>query len=162
METARRVDISKNPNPTPPVTELQSKILSATTPSPSTPTSSTPTTTADVESTTKGESEEGSGEESHDPQGAYNPLTGEINWDCPCLGGMADGPCGPEFKEAFSCFVFSEEEPKGVDCVERFRGMQECFRRYPEVYGAGESISLSAFFLSDRTFSFSLSDRVSS
>ena len=25
----------------------------------------------------------------------------EINWDCPCLGGMAHGPCGEEFKAAF-------------------------------------------------------------
>jgi intermembrane space import and assembly protein 40 len=54
-------------------------------------------------------------------QGAFNEETGEINWDCPCLGGMADGPCGENFKEAFSCFVFSKEEPKGVDCIEKFK-----------------------------------------
>lgn len=69
-------------------------------------------------------------------QGAFNPETGEINWDCPCLGGMADGPCGEEFKTAFSCFVYSEEEPKGIECIEKFQGMQECFRKYPEIYGA--------------------------
>ncbi|TNY22318.1 hypothetical protein DMC30DRAFT_392541 [Rhodotorula diobovata] len=68
-------------------------------------------------------------------QAAFNPETGEINWDCPCLGGMADGPCGEEFKAAFSCFVYSEAEPKGIDCVEKFRGMQECFRRHPDIYG---------------------------
>jgi len=67
-------------------------------------------------------------------EGAFNPETGEINWDCPCLGGMAHGPCGPEFREAFSCFVFSTEEPKGMDCIEKFKGMQECFQRYPDVY----------------------------
>ncbi|KAK9431887.1 hypothetical protein V1505DRAFT_367403 [Lipomyces doorenjongii] len=66
--------------------------------------------------------------------GAYNPRTGEINWDCPCLGGMAHGPCGEEFKAAFSCFVFSEEEPKGVNCVPLFEVMQNCFRKYPETY----------------------------
>ncbi|XBW36863.1 hypothetical protein QEN19_002442 [Hanseniaspora menglaensis] len=65
---------------------------------------------------------------------AYNPETGEINWDCPCLGGMAHGPCGPEFKDAFSCFIYSEAEPKGVDCIEKFQGMQECFKKHPEVY----------------------------
>ena len=27
-----------------------------------------------------------------DQQGAFDPETGEINWDCPCLGGMAHGP----------------------------------------------------------------------
>lgn len=54
-------------------------------------------------------------------QGAFNPETGEINWDCPCLGGMAHGPCGEEFKSAFSCFIYSEVEPKGVDCIDKFK-----------------------------------------
>ncbi|OAA80739.1 mitochondrial intermembrane space protein Mia40 [Akanthomyces lecanii RCEF 1005] len=75
-------------------------------------------------------------EEEADQQGAFNPETGEINWDCPCLGGMADGPCGEEFKTAFSCFVYSNEEPKGMECIDKFQGMQECFRKYPEIYGA--------------------------
>ncbi|KAF8893842.1 hypothetical protein BD779DRAFT_1435316 [Infundibulicybe gibba] len=66
--------------------------------------------------------------------GAYDPVTGEINWDCPCLGGMAHGPCGPEFREAFSCFVHSEDEPKGINCVEKFQAMQDCFRAHPEIY----------------------------
>lgn len=47
---------------------------------------------------------------------------------------MAHGPCGEEFKAAFSCFVFSTEEPKGMDCIDRFQGMQECFRAHPDVY----------------------------
>lgn len=68
---------------------------------------------------------------------AYDPVTGEINWDCSCLGGMAHGPCGPEFREAFSCFIYSEEEPKGINCVEKFKGMQDCFRAHPDVYGEG-------------------------
>ncbi|KAK8119140.1 uncharacterized protein PG998_003766 [Apiospora kogelbergensis] len=68
-------------------------------------------------------------------QGAFNPETGEINWDCPCLGGMAHGPCGEEFKAAFSCFVYSNEEPKGMDCIDKFQHMQDCFRLHPEVYG---------------------------
>jgi mitochondrial intermembrane space import and assembly protein 40 len=79
------------------------------------------------------EGEEGQG-------GAFNPVTGEINWDCPCLGGMAHGPCGPQFREAFSCFVFSEEEPKGIECVEKFKAMQDCFREHPDVYAEGELV----------------------
>ncbi|KAF3048406.1 Oxidoreductase [Didymella heteroderae] len=71
-----------------------------------------------------------------DQQGAFNPETGEINWDCPCLGGMAHGPCGDEFKAAFSCFVYSKEEPKGMDCIDKFKDMQNCFRQYPEIYGS--------------------------
>ncbi|OQE80926.1 hypothetical protein PENNAL_c0043G02737 [Penicillium nalgiovense] len=75
-------------------------------------------------------------EEEAGQEAAFNPETGEINWDCPCLGGMAHGPCGEDFKAAFSCFVYSEEEPKGIDCIEKFKAMQDCFRQYPEVYGA--------------------------
>jgi hypothetical protein len=85
-----------------------------------------------------GEASAPADEEEADPsQAAFNPETGEINWDCPCLGGMAHGACGEEFKAAFSCFVYSTEEPKGQDCIEKFRGMQECFRAHPEIYGEG-------------------------
>ena len=76
------------------------------------------------QSTGNGEPQEGGieGLEAEaDQQGAFNPETGEINWDCPCLGGMATGPCGEEFKAAFSCFVYSKEEPKGMDCIDKFK-----------------------------------------
>jgi intermembrane space import and assembly protein 40 len=73
-------------------------------------------------------------EEEASQESAFDPETNTINWDCPCLGGMAHGPCGEEFKKAFSCFVFSEQEPKGIDCVENFKGMQDCFRKYPDHY----------------------------
>jgi len=75
-------------------------------------------------------------EEEAGQEGAFNEETGEINWDCPCLGGMANGPCGEQFKAAFSCFVYSKDEPKGVDCIEHFKTMQNCFREHPEIYGA--------------------------
>ena len=77
------------------------------------------------------------GESSGASGGAFNPETGEINWDCPCLGGMAHGPCGMQFRDAFSCFVYSEDEPKGINCVEKFKAMQDCFREHPDVYGEG-------------------------
>ncbi|KAK4700864.1 hypothetical protein P7C70_g5379, partial [Phenoliferia sp. Uapishka_3] len=113
--------------------KAESHSLKHTTPAvaslpPSTPESSDSPST---EAASPSSEDEGSPSQS----AAYNPETGEINWACPCLGGMADGPCGEEFKAAFSCFVYSEDEPKGVDCVEKFRGMQECFRKYPEIYG---------------------------
>jgi intermembrane space import and assembly protein 40 len=60
-------------------------------------------------------------EEEAGQQGAFNEETGEINWDCPCLGGMAHGPCGDEFKAAFSCFVYSDQEPKGMECIDKFQ-----------------------------------------
>ena len=87
------------------------------------------------------EEEEGEGEEGEESSSsgsaAFDPVTGKINWDCPCLGGMAYGPCGMQFREAFSCFIFSEQEPKGIDCVEMFKAMQDCFRENPDVYGEG-------------------------
>lgn len=59
---------------------------------------------------------------------------GDINWNCPCLGGMASGPCGEQFKSAFSCFHHSTEDMKGSDCVDQFRAMQECMQKYPDLY----------------------------
>ncbi|XP_018802851.1 PREDICTED: mitochondrial intermembrane space import and assembly protein 40-A [Bactrocera latifrons] len=67
------------------------------------------------------------------PQGLITS-DGEINWSCPCLGGMATGPCGVEFRDAFSCFHYSKADPKGSDCFEAFRAMQDCFVQYPTVY----------------------------
>merc|ERR1719339_791665 len=73
------------------------------------------------------------GEPEDHPPGLILP-NGEINWNCPCLGGMAIGPCGIEFREAFSCFHHSEAEPKGSDCLEQFAGMQRCMQGFPELF----------------------------
>lgn len=69
-----------------------------------------------------------------EPQPGLLLPSGEINWNCPCLGGMATGPCGVEFREAFSCFHYSESEPKGSDCYDTFKTMQDCMAQYPTVY----------------------------
>ncbi|KAM9655048.1 mitochondrial intermembrane space import and assembly protein 40 isoform 1-T1 [Morphnus guianensis] len=69
----------------------------------------------------------------YEEQGLILP-SGDINWNCPCLGGMASGPCGEQFKSAFSCFHYSTEEIKGSDCVDQFRAMQECMQKYPDLY----------------------------
>ncbi|XP_029954962.1 mitochondrial intermembrane space import and assembly protein 40-A-like [Salarias fasciatus] len=69
----------------------------------------------------------------YEEQGLILP-SGDMNWNCPCLGGMASGPCGSQFKEAFSCFHYSEEEVKGSDCLENVRNMQECMQKNPELY----------------------------
>lgn len=69
----------------------------------------------------------------YEDQGLILP-NGDINWNCPCLGGMASGPCGQQFKDAFSCFHNSKEEVKGSECLDFFRGMQECMQKYPELY----------------------------
>lgn len=69
-----------------------------------------------------------------DPQPGLILANGDINWNCPCLGGMATGPCGVEFRNAFSCFHYSESEPKGSDCYDLFKTMQSCMQQYPTLY----------------------------
>uniref|UniRef100_A0A673ABV4 Mitochondrial intermembrane space import and assembly protein 40-like n=1 Tax=Sphaeramia orbicularis TaxID=375764 RepID=A0A673ABV4_9TELE len=76
----------------------------------------------------------------YEEQGLILP-SGDINWNCPCLGGMASGPCGSQFKEAFSCFHYSKEEVKGSECIDYFRNMQECMQKYPELYPQEEENS---------------------
>ena len=57
---------------------------------------------------------------------AYKVVTDSHFWE-PCLqcsdttlaAGMTDGPCGDKFKDAFSCFVYSQEEEKGELAVLR-------------------------------------------
>lgn len=116
--------------PPPPAVEPQASAESVTPPPPE------PVFVVEAEEEDENDSEE-SDHEGSSGGGAYNPETGEINWDCPCLGGMAHGPCGEQFKEAFSCFVFSEDEPKGINCVDKFKAMQDCFREHPEIYADG-------------------------
>lgn len=67
-------------------------------------------------------------------QGAIDPNTGEINWDCPCLKEAIAPPCGEYFKAAFSCFVKSQTNPKGEDCMDLFVAMQSCYMAHPEIY----------------------------
>lgn len=73
-----------------------------------------------------------------DPQPGLIMPDGTINWNCPCLGGMATGPCGVEFREAFSCFHYSKEDPKGSDCFDAFKTMQSCMAQYPSLYNKND------------------------
>lgn len=58
---------------------------------------------------------------------AVNEVTGEIDWNCPCLKSALEPPCGEAFKEAFECFVKSKTDPKGMDCEASFTKLQNCF-----------------------------------
>ncbi|XP_074109063.1 mitochondrial intermembrane space import and assembly protein 40-B-like [Cotesia typhae] len=61
---------------------------------------------------------------------------GEINWDCPCLDGMASGPCGSEFKESFLCMFNnnSDEEQENLECLTSFKNLFACMSEYPDFY----------------------------
>lgn len=71
--------------------------------------------------------------EDAEPRGIVLP-NGEINWNCPCLGGAASGPCAYEFRTAFTCFHESTSENRGSECLEQFNLMHECMSQYPSLY----------------------------
>lgn len=65
---------------------------------------------------------------------AYNPDTKQVDWFSPALGNLPHGPCGADFQQALSCFVHSEKNPKGAECLEKFSALQTCFAKYPQLY----------------------------
>lgn len=54
--------------------------------------------------------------------------------NCPCIAAMRDGPCGDSFVAAYRCFLESETEPKGMDCMDQFTSMQGCMAEHPDEY----------------------------
>lgn len=46
-------------------------------------------------------------------------------------------------------FLFSEADPKGSDCYENFKTMQDCFAKYPTVYNKGEEEELDLEAMSE-------------
>lgn len=54
--------------------------------------------------------------------------------NCPCIASMKEGSCGQPFLAAYRCFLESETEPKGMDCMEQFKSMQVCVAEHPEEY----------------------------
>ena len=68
-----------------------------------------------------------------EPRGLIMP-DGSINWNCPCIGGTASGPCGYEFREAFTCFHYSNSETKGSECIDKFKALNECMAEFPTLY----------------------------
>lgn len=54
--------------------------------------------------------------------------------NCPCIASMKEGSCGQPFLAAYRCFLESETEPKGMDCMDQFKTMQTCIGDHPEEY----------------------------
>lgn len=75
---------------------------------------------------------------------------GEINWTCPCLGGLPYGPCGFEFREFFSCLpqfdknkegqpiTEQDDAKKAEECFPKFTAMKQCFNQFPKLYPPDE------------------------
>ena len=58
---------------------------------------------------------------------------------CPCVADLRDGPCGPQFVAAFSCFLRSQArpDPGGVQapgCLGSFGSLQQCMVHRPEAF----------------------------
>ena len=52
--------------------------------------------------------------------------------DCPCVADLKEGPCGPAFVGAFSCYVEKSDANELTACTEKFVALQECMVRHPE------------------------------
>lgn len=68
-------------------------------------------------------------------QGAILP-NGEINWDCPCLGNLPNGPCGPSFREAFTCWAENRDDHDSFaeKCFDNFTTWEECLAENRHIY----------------------------
>lgn len=80
--------------------------------------------------------------ESEQRKGVVLP-NGDINWTCPCLGGLPYGPCGFEFRQFFECLHKSQEaddsdSAKTQECFPKFAKMKECFSQFPKLYPPDE------------------------
>ena len=58
---------------------------------------------------------------------------------CPCIADFRDGPCGPSFVAAFSCFLRSSSMAAGAatnapECLGAFEAMQMCMVKHPEAF----------------------------
>lgn len=54
--------------------------------------------------------------------------------NCPCIASMKEGPCGESFIAAYRCFLESESDPKGMECMDQFQTMQTCIADHPDDY----------------------------
>ena len=58
--------------------------------------------------------------------------------NCPCIAKMKEGSCGDVFVTAYRCFLESETEPRGMDCMDKFQAMHSCMVEHPDEYDLKE------------------------
>lgn len=64
---------------------------------------------------------------------------GDLNWSCPCLGGLPYGPCGYQFREFFECIhKIQDQNNIGQECFPKFETMKDCFSKFPKLYPPDE------------------------
>lgn len=47
---------------------------------------------------------------------------------------MKDGSCGSQFLVVYECFLRSETNPQGSDCLDKFVAMHDCMKENPDEY----------------------------
>ncbi|KAJ5068210.1 hypothetical protein M0811_12546 [Anaeramoeba ignava] len=62
------------------------------------------------------------------------PQEMEIDWDCPCVKYLTEGPCGKIFKQSFECYTKSHSKPKGKECIDLFINLQTCLTKNASYY----------------------------
>lgn len=70
------------------------------------------------------------------PAGFVQP-NGELNFGCPCVGGLHAGPCGYEMREFISCNFYNskdQEDPRGQNCEDKMFTMMQCIDKHEEYY----------------------------
>ncbi|XP_048771108.1 mitochondrial intermembrane space import and assembly protein 40-like [Ostrea edulis] len=76
-------------------------------------------------------------EEIHDgPIGFVQP-NGELNFGCPCVGGLHAGPCGYEMREFLSCNFYNSKDnndPRGQNCDDKLETMMTCIQKHADYY----------------------------
>ncbi|XP_061166320.1 mitochondrial intermembrane space import and assembly protein 40-like [Saccostrea echinata] len=70
------------------------------------------------------------------PTGFVQP-NGDLNFGCPCVGGLHAGPCGYEMREFLSCNYYNskdKEDPRGQGCDEKLDTMMSCIQKHADYY----------------------------
>lgn len=77
--------------------------------------------------------------EQEEAQGAIRE-DGSINWECPCIQREVVGPCGVEFRTAFSAYVEMKKEgdtKPSENFMAAIKEFNSCSVKYPEYYFSG-------------------------
>lgn len=70
------------------------------------------------------------------PTGFVQP-NGDLNFGCPCVGGLHAGPCGYEMREFLSSNYYhskDKEDPRGQGCDDKLDTMMSCIQKHADYY----------------------------
>merc|ERR1712151_268285 len=68
------------------------------------------------------------------------PAREPIDWECPCLSDVRQGPCADAFRSAFECAHYAENDVARLECKPRMEIMADCVRANREQYSSYASM----------------------